>query len=138
MNKEIYYDIVCIGAGPSGLALAQMCCKLNKKILIIDQEDDIGGCHRVRRQYVPELGENMFTEHGPRVYSETYITFRKLLKEMGVDFYDLFQKYNFNITEIGGETVFSKLSFSEILSFVLPFLYLIFNDNYGIDISLFI
>jgi len=131
------YDLIIVGSGPAGLALAQMCCKLNLKILIIDKESSIGGCHRVRRQYVPELGENMFTEHGPRVISSTYVTFQKLLKEMNLDFYDLFVKYNFNITEIGGQTLFSILSFSEISTFILPFLLLIFNSDYGNDIILY-
>lgn len=131
------YDLVIIGAGPSGLALAQCCCKLNLKILVIDREASIGGCHRVRRVYVPEIGENMFTEHGPRVYSETYVTFQNLLKDMNVDFYDLFTKYNFNLTEIGGQNLFSVLSWYEISSFILPFLLLIFNSNYGNDIILY-
>ena len=135
MNNNIY-DLVIIGSGPSGLALAQMCCKLNKKILIIDKEASIGGCWRIRRVYVPDLGENMFSEHGPKIVSETYATFQKLLKEMKVDFYDLFVKYNFNITEIGGQTLFSILSFSEISSFILPFLMLTLNSDYGSDVIL--
>lgn len=130
------YDLVIIGTGPSSLALAQMCCKLNLKILIIEKEASIGGCHRVRRLYVPELGENMFSEHGPRIYSDTYVTFQKLLKDMNVDFYDLFVKYNFNITEIGGQTLFSILSVSEISSFILPFLMLTLNSDYGSDVIL--
>jgi len=131
------YDLIIIGAGPAGLALAQCCCKLNLKILIIDKESNIGGCHRVRRVYVPELKEYIFTEHGPRVYSETYVTFKNLLKDMNIDFYDLFIKYKFNITEIGGQTVFSVLSWYEISNFILPFLLLIFNSDYGNDIILY-
>ena len=131
------YDLVCIGGGPAGLALAQMCCKVKGlKILIIDKEASLGGSHRTRRVYVPELGENMFTHHSPVVYGSTYVTFQKLLKEMKTDFYDLFTKYNFNIIEIGGSTLFSILSFNEISSFILPFLFLVFNDNYGNDIIL--
>ena len=133
------YDIVIIGGGPSGLALAQMCCKIKDlKILIIEKEDDIGGCHRVRRKYIEELGENMFTQHSPVVYGQTYLTFQKLLKDMNLNFYDLFVKYNFNIIEIGGETIFSVLLFREISSFVLPFLFLTFNPEYGNDIVLMI
>lgn len=134
---DYIYDLVIIGSGPSGLALAQMCCKVKDvKILLIDREASIGGCHRVRRQYIPILKENLFTTHGPIVYSETYITFQKLLKEMNTNFYDLFVKYNFNIIEIGNKTLFSILSISEISSFILPFLLLIFNEDYGNDIIL--
>jgi len=131
------YDLVIIGAGPSGLALAQCCCKLNLKILIIDKENSIGGCHRVRRVYSGELGEYMFTEHGPRIYSETYLTFQNLLKDMNLDFYKLFTKYNFNFTEIGKQTIFSVLSWREISSFILPFLLLIFKPDYGNNIVLY-
>lgn len=139
MNSNSIYDLVCIGAGPSGLALAQMCCKVKGlKILLIDRENDCGGAHRVRRVYDSQLGENMFTQHAPVVYGgSTYVTFQKLLKEMNTDFYDLFTKYNFNITEIGGSTIFSVLSFSEISSFILPFLSLIFNEDYGDNIILY-
>lgn len=131
------YDLIIIGAGPSSLALAQCCCKLNLKILIIDKESSIGGCHKVRNVHVPALNESLFSEHGPRIYSETYVTFQKLLKEMNVDFYDLFVKYNFNITDIGGQTLFSILSFYEISTFILPFLLLIFNSDYGNNIILY-
>lgn len=125
------YDLIIVGAGPSSLALAQRCSKLDKKILIIDREATIGGCHRVRRV------NKLFTEHGPRVYSETYKTFQSLLKDMDVDFYDLFAKYNFNLTEIGGQTVFSTLSYIELSRFAFSFFILIFNKNYGTDIVLY-
>ena len=131
------YDLVCVGGGPAGLALAQMCCKVKGlKILLIDKEASLGGKHHIRRIYVPELGEYMFSHHSPLVYSPTYVTFQKLLKEMKTDFYDLFTKYNFNIIEIGGSTLFSVLSFNEISSFILPFLFLVFNHEYGNDIIL--
>lgn len=125
------YDLIIIGAGPSCLGLAQCCCKINKKILIIDRESSIGGCHRVRRV------NKLFTEHGPRVYSETYKTFQTLLKDMNVNFYDLFTKYNFNLTEIGGQTVFSTLSYIELLKFAFSFFILTFNRNHGTDIMLY-
>lgn len=132
-NDGLVYDLVIVGAGPSALALAQMCSKLNKKILIIDRESSIGGCHRVRR-----VGkEQVFTEHGPRVYSDTYVVFRKLLKEMGVDFFELFKKYKFGITDIGGETIFSTLSIYELSVLSYAFILLILNNDYGMDIVLY-
>lgn len=131
------YDLVICGTGPSGLALAQCCSKIKGlKILLIDKEASIGGCHRVRNVYISKLNTSLFTEHGPRIMSETYVTFMKLLDDMSVNFYDLYTKYNFNITEIGGQTLFSILSFSEISSFILPFLLLIFNSDYGNNIIL--
>jgi len=43
------YDLIIIGAGPSGLALAQCLRNDFNKILIIEKESSIGGCHRVIR-----------------------------------------------------------------------------------------
>ena len=127
------YDIVIVGAGPAGLALAQ--CVDYKKILIIDDNVNVGGCHRVRR--VPYKNEMLFTEHGPRIYSDTYSTFKKLLNKMGVDFYTFYKKYNFNIGTIGGDTLFSTLSYDELATFISPFLNLIIDDSYGMNINLY-
>jgi len=129
MNRGLdkVYDVVIIGAGPSGLSLAQCISQLNKKVLIIDKENVIGGCHSVRRV------NTLFTEHGPRIYSETYTVFIDLLKEMGVDFHDLFVKYNFSITEIGGETIFSVLSWGELLRLSFEFMKLMVNDYHGLN-----
>jgi hypothetical protein len=133
MNKT--YDIVIIGAGPAGLALAQCCSNtnINQKILIIDKEEDIGGCHRVRRvkSYINNLTENLFTEHGPRIYSLTYKVFIDLLKEMNIDFYDLFTPYNFQISTIGNQTIWNTLSFTEMYKLFIEFLLLIININHG-------
>lgn len=133
---NIIYDIVIIGAGPAGLALAQCCSNTNtnQKILIIDKEDDIGGCHRVRRipiQTQSHSQENLFTEHGPRIYSLTYKMFINLLQEMDVNFFDLFTPYNFQISSIGNETIWNTLSFTEMYKLFLEFLYLIINNNHG-------
>ena len=135
MSYDKYYDMVIIGAGPSGLALAQRCAQINKKVIIIDHESTIGGCHRVRR--VLTNNELLFTEHGPRVYSNNYVVFQQLLREMGADFYDIFVKYKFNITEIGNETLFSVLTYHEIFQLFLQFLLLMINSSHGKKTSLY-
>jgi hypothetical protein len=124
------YDLVIIGGGPSSLALAQCVSHLNKKILIIEKEKTIGGCHRVRRV------NGLFTEHGPRVYSSTYTVFQQLLSEMDVKFDDLFTKYNFTVTQIGGETVFSTLTWGELFILFIEFSKLMLNDYHGRNIIL--
>lgn len=124
------YDLIIIGAGPSGLALAQCVSKLNKKILILEKENVIGGCHRVRRV------DGLFTEHGPRIYSSTYKVFNKLLREMNVEFKELFKEYNFTITQIGGETVFTTLEWRELILFGIELFKLMINGNTGIDKSM--
>jgi len=123
MNHK--YDFIIVGAGPAGLAFAHCCSKIGKKILIIDKENDIGGCHRVRRV------NGLFTEHGPRVYSNTYKIFEQFLIDMGYKFEDLFTKYDFGITTIGGETIFSTLHFNELFYLMLEFLKLVIFENHG-------
>jgi monoamine oxidase len=123
------YDIVIIGAGPAGLTLAHTCSSLNLKILVIDKNNSIGGCHRVHRVH------KYFSEHGPRIYSSAYLNFMTILKEMNVNFEDLFTPYNFQFTTIGQETIFSSLDFHEIVILFVDFAKLVADNNYGEDIS---
>jgi phytoene dehydrogenase-like protein len=81
-----YYDLVIVGGGPAGLALAHCCSRLHKKILVIDKEHTIGGCHRVKRVH-----NGMFTEHGPRIYLSIYLNFFYLLSEIGIKQDDIFK-----------------------------------------------
>ena len=123
------HDLVIIGGGPSGLALAQ--CMLHdtkiRKIRIIERETDIGGCHRVERVSKSQL----FTEHGPRVYSSAYLVFQQLLEEIGIRYADYFTPYKFKIAEIGGQTVFSTLRWRELGLMTLEFSKLVVNKNHG-------
>ena len=64
------YDIVIVGSGPSGLALAHCLSYKYKNIAIIEKYDTIGGLHRVLR--IPYENEKVFTEHSPRIYSNSY------------------------------------------------------------------
>lgn len=41
-----HYDYVVVGGGPSGLAFAQCAQSVGKRVVIIDAESAIGGCHR--------------------------------------------------------------------------------------------
>ena len=133
-----HYNIIIIGAGPAGLALAQCLRNTYKKILIIEKEAEIGGCHRVIRVPISisssnssSIIERIFTEHSPRIYSSTYKTFDMLLKDMSSSFDSLFIQYNFSITAIGGKTILSTLTFQELLKIGLQFFFLIFDNNHG-------
>lgn len=132
MEKE--YDIIIVGSGPSGLTLAECFSSINKSVLLIDREAVIGGCHRVQR--VKKNGELLFTEHGPRIYSSTYINTAMILEKLGTSFNDIFTLYNFSIGNIGNETIFSTLNYSEILKLTINYFPLIINSEYGIDISM--
>jgi uncharacterized protein with NAD-binding domain and iron-sulfur cluster len=120
MNK--YYDYIIIGGGPTGLTLALYLAKYNKKIAIIEKEDQIGGCHSVKRV------NGLFSEHGPRIYLNNYLVFDNILKqELNTSFQELFTKYNFGKTDIFN-TIFKILSYRELFIFGLAFLNL--NDSY--------
>ena len=87
-----YYDLIIVGAGPSGLALAHTTSSIYRKVLIIDKEQDIGGCHRVKRN-----SDGMFTEHGPRIYLSIDYNFFNLINELGLNIEDIFVKYKYSI-----------------------------------------
>jgi protoporphyrinogen oxidase len=93
------YEYAIIGGGPTGLTLALYLSKLQKKCVLIDKNDSLGGCHRVSR-----VDNKYFTEHGPRVYSSAYVNFIDILYEIGTTWDQSFTPYNFNLTQIEGET----------------------------------
>jgi hypothetical protein len=128
-SKNNKYNYIIIGGGPTGLTLAWYLAKTNKKVLLIEKESTLGGCHRVQRV------DGLFTEHGPRVYSNSYLNFIDLLKDMNLDFDDLFTLYDFNITNVGGKNHHS-LTNSEKVSFILAFIRLTLFPSYGKDISI--
>jgi len=122
----IYYDMIIVGAGPAGLALAHCYSNTGKKILVIDREQNIGGCHRVKR-----VSSGLFTEHGPRVYLSNYVNFFYLLSEIGLNKDDLFTKYKYDVNYL-----FFKFSFHELWVFIGAYMQFLFNHDYGDNISL--
>lgn len=113
------YDYIIIGGGPSGLTFANL--NKDKSVLIIDREDNIGGCHRVKRV------ESYFTEHGPRVYGSNFLNFEQILNGMNIKMSDIFTEYKIDI----------KIEFTllEIVKIIGSFLMLIINDSYLNDES---
>lgn len=110
------YDYVIVGAGPAGLAFAQIACK-KSKVLVIESNSQIGGAHRVERV------DNMFSEHGPRIYSTTYIVMKQLFTECGINFQDIFTKSKFTISTIGSQSL-ENFTIREMMwlsyAFILP------------------
>lgn len=79
------YKYVIIGGGPTGLTLAHYL--KGNSVLLIEQHSTVGGCHRVDRS------ENkLFSEHGPRIYSDDYVNFYNLLTELSLNFHHIFEK----------------------------------------------
>jgi hypothetical protein len=103
---------IIVGAGPAGLTLAWLLRK--KRPIIIEKSAQIGGCHSVRRQ------KGQFSEHGPRVYSSTYVTTAKLLNDLGSDFNELFTPYKFAPASIGGKTL-GSISAYEIFQLAVTY-----------------
>ena len=86
------YDYIIVGGGPTGLALAQLLAlSPSKRILLLEKRDYLGGCHGVTR-----TNDGMMTEHGPRIYIDNFLMFKRLLEDMGTQFDDMFVKYNFS------------------------------------------
>lgn len=125
------YDLVIVGAGPCGIAMAQCCSYLktvgcNIKILVIDREDTIGGCHRVIRK------QGLFTEHGPRVYLSSYVNTFDLLKDAGIDFNDVFTYYKHNSFGLIFK-ILPHTTIYELYKLTELYVYFLFNNDYGIN-----
>lgn len=132
------YDFVIIGAGPSGLAFAQICSSLNKSVLIIDNKNSIGGCHRVdRKLYVNKFGEQeyLFVEHSPRLYFSNYLTTQVVLQKIGINFKDIFNKSKWESSN-ALQNRFLKMSIKELFFITITFIIYIFNNNFGRNISM--
>jgi hypothetical protein len=118
------YDYIIVGGGPTGMTLSWILSSYDKKILLIEKEESLGGCHRVQRV------DGFFSEHGPRIYSDSYLYFIDILNDMDLDFKELFTIYKGNIANIDNQTIFS-LSRTEKLSLFKAFLLMSFDVNYG-------
>lgn len=122
-NNEYECDYVIVGAGPSGLALAQiLSLDKRKRVLLVEKRDYLGGCHGVTRVH-----DGMMTEHGPRIYIDNFLMFTQLLNDMGVRFDDLFVKYNFSTATMMLEAL-RVLTLREIATLGWSFMTL--NDSY--------
>ena len=117
------YDYTIIGAGPTGLTIAWILAKYGYKVLIIERESTVGGCHRVIRV------NGLFTEHSPRMYVGNWHTLQLILQDMGYNFTDIFA-YNFGSFNIISKII-KKLSPSEILSFIKEYTKFMVNNDHS-------
>lgn len=125
-----YYDIVIVGAGPAGLAMAHTCSAMNKRILVIDKEHTIGGCHRVKRV------KGMFTEHGPRIYVSSYVNLFYLMSEMGLKVSDIFTDYKYDFVSVAVQHILPHFSVWELSVFTATYFMYLMNNDHGTNISI--
>lgn len=118
------YDYIIVGGGPTGMTLAWLLEDKTRKILLIEDEETLGGCHRVHRI------NGYFSEHGPRVYSNSYLMLIELLKDMDIDFDDYFVEYKTFISSINKKNP-SSFNFHEKKSFFFAFVQLFLDKEYG-------
>jgi hypothetical protein len=130
------YDYVIVGGGPTGMTIAWILSNQKKKVLLIEKDEVLGGCHKVLRV------NGYFTEHGPRIYSNSFLMFIELLADMDIAFTDLFIPYKSKPTDIDDKTIQINnkinlnLTFNEIMALLLAFLKLIVNKDYGRTVSI--
>jgi protoporphyrinogen oxidase len=131
----IIYDCIIIGAGPAGLTFATLADK-NQKILIIEKDEVIGGCHKVNRMKYEN--EYYFCEHGPRVYINNYVNFKMILNKMGLKFSDLFVRNKKTTLDMLYNDVIKTNIFSinENLSLMKEFFYLLLDPNHAKNVSM--
>ena len=131
----IIYDCIIIGAGPSGLTFATLANK-NEKILIIEKDSVIGGCHKVNRQKYEN--EYYFCEHGPRVYIGNYVNFKMILNKIGLRFKDLFIRNKRTTLETLYTDVIKTNIYNnnENFSMMKEYFQLLLDPNYGKNISM--
>lgn len=113
-------DYIIVGGGPTGMTIAYELTKKNPrpKITIIEPAATLGGIHRVNR-----VG-GAFSEHGPRVYSTSFVNFRRLLREMSHQYNTnpdkIFTKYKSQVLD-DGLRIAKMLSSRELLCLVNSF-----------------
>ena len=65
-----HYDVVIIGAGPAGLTAGYELCKSNKRVLILEKKDQVGGLAetKVFGEYRYDIGPHRFFTKNKEVY----------------------------------------------------------------------
>lgn len=87
-------DYAIIGGGPAGLCFALYAARAGYRCTLYEAEE-LGGCHSVHSHW---------REHGPRVYSRSYVNFAKVLHDVGTTWNNEFQDYAFQISQIGANS----------------------------------
>jgi len=88
---------VIVGGGPAGLCCAWYWVQASpaNTVVIVERENELGGCHRVTRVEVGGASELLFTEHAPRVYWTNYHHVMAWLHDMGLSWDDYFVRSHY-------------------------------------------
>jgi monoamine oxidase len=78
-NEDELYDVVIVGAGLSGLTAARRLTKANKKILVLEAQDRVGG-----RTWSQPIGENDFMDVGGQWIGKGHDSMYRLVAEAGL------------------------------------------------------
>jgi len=122
------YDYIVVGGGPTGLTLATY---LPGRVALVERQKALGGCHRVAPGYA------RFVEHGPRVYSGAYVNAARVLKDVGMEWDDVFEPAVFSPELIDGKRWYQWLSAGEIANLSFEYtVFALFNASHGKRISM--
>ena len=72
------YDYIIVGGGPTGIYLSILLNELGKNVLVLESEDNIGGCWKTTWK------NDYYTEHSPKVMVGKYNHFESMLKKLNV------------------------------------------------------
>ena len=132
-----YKDVIIIGGGVAGLTFANEVLRKNPdaNIKIIEKDKTLGGCHKVDRRL--HKGEYYFCEHAVRIYIGNYVNFIQILKDMNLNFNDLFVKYKYDFINISNKFImdFKPFTYEELIIITRDLLFTIISSDYGINIS---
>ena len=134
------YDYIIIGAGPGGLNCALELSKFGNKVALVENLEDIGGCHRVRYTNNKIINSNriVHTEHGPRIYLGAYLNFWDWVQRFNIKKENDFKEYKFDLLSKDVTSFMSMFKIHELLSFVIVYiLYCIlripYSTNYSVE-----
>lgn len=112
--------MVVVGGGPAGLTAAYYLGRAGHTVALLDAHDELGGCHRVMRSPA-----GLFAEHAPRVYSDSYVNAAAVLRDLGLQWRDVFREYPFRITTIAARGASGHLGARELAVLAAAFLLLL-------------
>lgn len=109
------YDMIVVGAGISGLTLANKIAKSGKKVLVLESKEKVGGC--LNTHY--HANNDFWVEMGAHTFYATYANLIQLLQSNGLES-DIVarEKVGMKVFTDQHEKIFSKIGKFELLTSV--------------------